>query len=79
MHNINIADFMHTYADGSRHYADLVQTIIYVCNWRTYLLSSVANVLTVLLFLQDLRGVKGTDPCWLLPGAKRGREAGDQG
>jgi hypothetical protein len=34
------------------------------------------NFLTKLWFLQDLRGVKGTAPCWLLPGASTGREAG---
>ncbi len=40
------------------------------------------NFLTVLLVLhwnlQDLRGVKGTDQCWLLPGALTGRESTDK-
>ncbi len=35
----------------------------------------IMNLLTVLWFLQDLHGVKRTDPCWLLPGASTGREA----
>ncbi len=35
-----------------------------------------ANFFTVLWSLQDLRGVKATDPSWLLPGASTGGEAG---
>jgi hypothetical protein len=61
---------------SSRKKTDIVQTIKLVCNWHAFLLSSMANCLIVLWFLQDLRGIKGTDPCWLLPGASRGREAG---
>jgi hypothetical protein len=37
------------------------------------------NFLTKLCFLQDLPGVKGTAPCWLIPGASTGREPEDQG
>ncbi len=48
-------------ADLCRLYAHKMQTIKYVSN---------------LIFLQDLRGVKGKNPCWLLPGGSTGREAG---
>jgi hypothetical protein len=36
----------------------------------------VVNFLSVIWVLQDLHGVKETDPFWLLPGALTGREAG---
>ena len=47
------ADFMHTSTDLCRHYADIMQalisiSIIHVCNWRVFLLLSVATFLTVL-------------------------------
>ena len=69
---------LHT--DFHRLYADMMQTFIQECIWRNVLLSyakyAQGDFLTVLWGLQDLRGVKGTGQCWLLPGSSTGREAG---
>ncbi len=66
MHKMTNADFMQTFADIvqtlNRHYADY--------NARVHLAHfSVVNFLKVSWVLQDLRGVKETGQCWLLPGA----------
>ena len=75
MHLVDIADFVHTFADivqtQSRQYAEYHTP----CVWDTFLLSSVVNFITVLWGLQDLRGAKGTGQCSLLPGASTGRGA----
>ena len=70
------ADFVHTFADivqtQTRQYADYH---IHVC------LAHFSVVISCefhyrALGLQDLRGVKGMDQCWLLPCVLMGREAG---
>jgi hypothetical protein len=49
----------------------MMQIIIQVCIWSNLLLAyakyAQGNLLTVRWVLQDLRGVKWTDPCLLLP------------
>ncbi len=70
---MNNADFMQIFADVvqtlNKHYADY--------NARVHLAHfSVVDFLKVSWGLQDLRGVKETGQCWLLPGALTGREAG---
>ncbi len=47
------------------HDAESLQTIILLL---TVTHCQESNILILLWFLQDLRGIKGTDPCWLLPG-----------
>ena len=70
------ADFVHTFADivqtQTRQYADYR---IRVCLAHFSVAISCEFHYSA-LGLQDLRGAKGTDPCWLLPAASTGREAG---
>ncbi len=79
----SICDLIHTLCRLVKTFADLVQTIIQhilVFFWHNVLLSYAkyahGNFLTKLWFLQDLLGVKGAAPCWLLLGASTGHEAG---
>ena len=84
MHEISNADFMHTFADPCRHDADIMHTycrlVKTLCRHdadyriEVHDVYAQGNFLTVFWILQDLRGIKGTDPCWLLPGASTGRE-----
>jgi hypothetical protein len=55
-----------------RHYADFWSFVGLASMHR----ESVVNSRTMLWVLLDLRGVKGTDPFWLLLGTLTGREAG---
>ena len=70
------ADFVHTFADIvhtlNRHYADY-HTRVYLVHFSVVISGKIPYSA---LSLQDLRGAKGTDPCWLLPAASTGREAG---
>ena len=36
MHKTNNADFMHTFADLCRMFAERVQTSVHMCNWHTF-------------------------------------------
>ena len=56
-----------------RYCAYIMQTFIGVCNWAALFWSSVTIFPYCALVL---RGAEGMDPCWLLPGALTGREAG---
>ena len=72
MHKTDDADIMHTYCRPvktlCRHDADY--------HIGVHDVYAQGNFLTVFWILQDLRGVKGMDLCWLLPGVLMGREAG---